>query len=145
VLEEAELALGVSVVTQAGGATLSTRRWAQVAAVAGGRGSQFLNRMAASVAAAHPAHVVLSAELVKPGGAPARSATLLDEDGLQAVLHALDVPGLPAVTRARLRAGWAAGQIAINPPSAITMPPAQIHVTSGETTIRKVAGGGSFR
>ena len=72
--------------------------------MAGGKAPQFLNRLAASVAAAHPARVVLSAELVKPGGAPARSATLFDEDGLQAVLHALDVPGLPAVARARLRA-----------------------------------------
>jgi len=93
----------VSVVTQAGAATLYAPL-GLVAAVAGGRASQFLNRLAASVAAAHPARVVLSAELVKPGGAPARSATLFDEDGLQAVLHALDVPGLPAVARARLRA-----------------------------------------
>jgi hypothetical protein len=103
VLEEAELAPGVSLVTQAGAATLYAPL-GLVAAVAGGRASQFLNRLAVSVAAAHPARVVLSAELVKPGGAPARSATLFDEDGLQAVLDALDVPGLTAAARARLRA-----------------------------------------
>jgi len=103
VLEEAELAPGVSVITQAGAATLYAPL-GLVAAVAGGRASRFLNRLAASVAAAHPARVVLSAALVKPGGAPARSATLFDEDGLQAVLHALDVPSLPAGARARLRA-----------------------------------------
>ena len=37
-----------------------------------------------------------------------------------------------------------AGQMAMSPPRKTTMAPIQIQVTSGETSMRNVAGGGSF-